>query len=123
MATLATTDPNLIDLYKRMDPEGRILEFNPAAEQMIGIGPAELNPQEWTTHYGCFLPDQRTPYPPLDLPLARAMRGEQVTPPRRNPASRIPHRIRQRKSRIARTSAPAPKLSSPIGRFGQHSPP
>lgn len=24
MATLATTDPNLLDLYKRMDPEGRI---------------------------------------------------------------------------------------------------
>ncbi len=60
------------------DEHGKFWHFNPAAEQILGIGPADVNPQEWTTHYGCFLPDQSTPYPPADLPLARAMRGNAV---------------------------------------------
>ena len=33
---------------------------------------------EWTDRYGVFLPDGVTPYPPHELPLARAMRGEEV---------------------------------------------
>src|SRR5205823_487902 len=60
------------------DEHGKFWHFNPAAEQILGIGPSEVHPDEWTAYYGCFLADQCTPYPPQELPLARAMRGEAV---------------------------------------------
>jgi two-component system, sensor histidine kinase and response regulator len=57
---------------------GKFLLFNPAAEQILGIGAADLTPAEWSQHYGCYLPDQITPYPPDRLPLSRAIQGEDV---------------------------------------------
>ena len=57
---------------------GKFLLFNPAAEQILGIGAADLTPAEWSQHYGCYLPDQVTPYPPDRLPLSRAIQGEDV---------------------------------------------
>lgn len=61
------------------DQDGRFLSFNPMAERILGIGSRDVSPQEWTTVYGCYYKDQVTPYPPDQLPLARAIRGEQVT--------------------------------------------
>jgi PAS domain S-box-containing protein len=60
------------------DTRGRFLCCNPAAEQIAGIRRWDLPPEEWTREYGVFLPDGVTPYPPADLPLARAIRGESV---------------------------------------------
>ncbi len=57
---------------------GHFILFNPAAEAMAGVGLTEALPDEWTTRYGCFLPDKVTPYPTQDLPLVRALRGEKV---------------------------------------------
>jgi light-regulated signal transduction histidine kinase (bacteriophytochrome) len=34
--------------------------------------------EQWSEHFGCFRPDTTTPYPPHELPLARAIRGETV---------------------------------------------
>lgn len=59
--------------------EGRFLLFNPAAERMLGLGIQELNPDQWTTVYGCYLPDTVTPFPPDKLPLARALNGEEIS--------------------------------------------
>ena len=50
----------------------------PAAEAILGTGRTAGGPENWTPHFGFYLPDQVTPYPPADLPLARAMRGESV---------------------------------------------
>jgi PAS domain S-box-containing protein len=61
------------------DETGRFLIFNPAAEQLLGLGAVDAPPDEWSARYGCYLPDTVTPYPPADLPLARAIRGESVT--------------------------------------------
>jgi PAS domain S-box-containing protein len=61
------------------DEHGRFLVFNPAAEQIVGLGPTESTPDEWSARYGLFLPDTVTPYPPADVPLAKALRGESVT--------------------------------------------
>jgi sigma-B regulation protein RsbU (phosphoserine phosphatase) len=61
------------------DARGRLVLFNPAAERMLGIGLVDVPPAEWTTRYGCFLPDRATPFPAGELPLARALRGETVT--------------------------------------------
>src|SRR5262249_18840412 len=61
-----------------VDEQGRFLLFNPAAEQILGIGAIDATPAEWPGHYGLFLPDRVTPYPADRLPLVRAMRGEAV---------------------------------------------
>jgi PAS domain S-box-containing protein len=60
------------------NPEGRVVFSNRAAAQIVGLGVRDVPPEEWTEAYGCFLPDEVTPYPPEQLPLARAMRGEVV---------------------------------------------
>jgi PAS domain S-box-containing protein len=60
------------------DLEGRFLLFNPSAEKMLGIGAQEARPEEWAATYGCYLPDRVTPYPSDQLPLTRAIRGEEI---------------------------------------------
>jgi phosphoserine phosphatase RsbU/P len=45
---------------------------------MIGLGPVASSPAEWSSVYGCYRPDGMTLYPPEELPLARAIRGEPV---------------------------------------------
>ena len=58
--------------------EGILTRFNPAAERIIGIGLNEAPKDEWSAVYGLFRLDGQTPYPPDELPLARALRGETV---------------------------------------------
>jgi hypothetical protein len=38
----------------------------------------DVPPDQWTKQYGVYLPDQLTPYPADQLPLARAIRGESM---------------------------------------------
>jgi PAS domain S-box-containing protein len=61
------------------DMEGKFLIWNPAAEHLVGLGPTTEPMKKWSDHYRVFLPDQVTPYPADQLPLARAIRGESVT--------------------------------------------
>ena len=60
------------------DSNGKFLLFNAAAEQVLGIGATDTTPDQWSDRYGSYLPDALTPYPPNELPLVRAMRGETV---------------------------------------------
>jgi PAS domain-containing protein len=60
------------------DLDGRFLVFNAAAHRILGQGPLQVPISEWTASYGAFLEDTVTPYPPEQLPLARALRGETV---------------------------------------------
>ena len=60
------------------DREDRFLVFNPAAERIVGMGAANVDPKNWSKHYTLFLPDGKTPFPNERLPLIRAMRGESV---------------------------------------------
>ena len=60
------------------DETGTFLLFNPAAERILGIGRTDTTLDEWSERYGLYLPDQVTLYPPESLPLARAIRGEEV---------------------------------------------
>jgi predicted ATPase/signal transduction histidine kinase/GAF domain-containing protein len=60
-----------------VDEHGEFLVYNPAAEAIIGPGVAG-GPGRWTPHFRFYLPDQVTPYPAADLPLAKAVRGESV---------------------------------------------
>lgn len=58
--------------------QGQILVFNPAAEAIIGMARSECAPADWSAYFGLYQPDMITIYPPADLPLARAMRGQIV---------------------------------------------
>jgi signal transduction histidine kinase len=69
---------NIADGIAVADAAGN-LTFNPAAERIIGMKAVEgAAPSEWSEKYGLFLPDMETRYPPADLPMAHAMRGESI---------------------------------------------
>lgn len=61
-----------------VDRAGSFLFWNEAALKIVGLGPLAASPSEWSSVFGCFLPDGVTPYPAEQLPLTRAMRGERV---------------------------------------------
>ncbi len=69
---------NMSDGVVVADEAGKFLVFNRAAERIVGLGPIESEPREWSERYGVFYPDQSTLYPSEQLPLARAIRGEEV---------------------------------------------
>ena len=71
---------NMGDAVIVADKEGRLLVFNPAAQRMFGPGgPATgLTSGEWSRQCGLYLPDKVTPFPNDQLPLSRAVRGEEV---------------------------------------------
>ncbi len=60
------------------DRSGKFIFFNSVAEKILGIGSRDVAPSEWTSLYGCFYPDQKTPYPAEQLPLALAIQGEEI---------------------------------------------
>jgi PAS domain S-box-containing protein len=58
------------------DNQGKFILFNKNAEEILGIGAAEVSMAEWSSRYGVFRPDGKTPFPSEELPLARALKGE-----------------------------------------------
>ncbi len=56
--------------------EGKFLFFNPAAQEIVGMGPNEVNPEKWSETYGAFYPDKVTPIPSTELSLYKAIHGE-----------------------------------------------
>lgn len=75
---LAAALNGLADGVAVVDLDGNLLFVNEEAKKIVGAGAWEIRPADWTKDDGCFLPDKKTPYPPDRLPLARAMRGEEV---------------------------------------------
>jgi PAS domain S-box-containing protein len=60
------------------DAAGRFVFFSPEAERILGAGAMQVDSSELSAVYGCYRPDMVTPYPAEELPLARAMRGEEA---------------------------------------------
>lgn len=60
------------------DNEGHFLHFNPEAERILGLGLKDVNEAAWSSTYGCYQADGITLFPSDQLPLARAMNGEEV---------------------------------------------
>ena len=58
------------------DAEGAFTIFNPSAEQIVGIGMLDTPPEQWTEQYGIFLPDEKTHLPTDQIPLVRAIQGQ-----------------------------------------------
>ena len=67
---------SMIEGLVAADEQGKFILWNPAAEKIVGLGSADLPPEEWSAHYGVYLPDTVTPVPPGETPLERAVRGE-----------------------------------------------
>jgi PAS domain S-box-containing protein len=61
------------------DTTGQLVVINDAARRMVGGGPNRVSPAEWSQAFGLFVPGTDRPFPSDELPLARAIRGEEVT--------------------------------------------
>jgi PAS domain S-box-containing protein len=61
------------------DATGKFLYVNPSAQEIVGMGPVDEPPEEWSHVYGTYYPDRETPIKSEDLPLQRAiLKGESV---------------------------------------------
>jgi PAS domain S-box-containing protein len=60
------------------DTSGRLLAVNEAARRVLGSGRSVLPPSEWSRAFGLFVPGTGEHVPTEDLPLLRALRGEEV---------------------------------------------
>jgi PAS domain S-box-containing protein len=60
------------------DEHGKLVFFNPAAERVLGLGVTDAPLDEWSQTYGVYHPITGQLYPSQDLPLARALRGEEA---------------------------------------------
>jgi len=58
--------------------DGKFQFFNPVAEKILGIGLKNVTSVEWSSVYGCYYPDKATPYPSEKLPLAKALKGQEI---------------------------------------------
>jgi len=56
------------------DAEGKFILTNPTARELVGSAPDD--PANWSEHFGCFLGPDGPVFPSEELPLVRAMRGE-----------------------------------------------
>ena len=55
---------------------GRTLLTNPSAEQIFGMQPKEIEPNEWAEEYGIFYQDQETYMPVDQMPIMQALQGK-----------------------------------------------
>ena len=57
---------------------GELTLFNRAAHAILGLPAAAVAPEQWADHYRLFQADGETPLAPDQVPLHRALHGEQV---------------------------------------------
>ena len=60
------------------DKDGKFLFINPVAEKIVGVSSENVKPEQWASAYGSYHLDNVTLYSPDKLPLARAIKGEEV---------------------------------------------
>jgi phosphoserine phosphatase RsbU/P len=76
---LRSTIYHLADGVVVADKEGQFLIGNKVAQSVLASATKEGPPQAWAEVHGCYKPDGITPYPPEELPDARAVKGETVS--------------------------------------------
>ena len=59
------------------DEAGRCLFFNAAARRILGDGPTDAPLDDWPLVHGLYRTTDGALFEPADLPLARALRGEE----------------------------------------------
>ena len=61
-----------------VDENKKFILWNAAGEKIIGIGPLDIPQEKWAEIYGFFLPDTKTIFNTDELPLVKALNGEEV---------------------------------------------
>lgn len=61
------------------DAQGTLMLFNQAARDMHGLSEKPIPPDQWAQHYDLYLPDGKTLMTAADIPLMRALQGQEVT--------------------------------------------
>ena len=69
---------SMVDGVIVADDAGKVMLYNPAADDMLGEDLINPDPDQWHEHSGFFFPDGSARYAVEQLPLARAIRGETV---------------------------------------------
>src|SRR5262249_2763622 len=69
---------NVRDAVIVVDEDGRVISFHPAAGGLLGPCRVGLGPDEWPQRRSAGRPDAAGGASPAELPLARALRGEEV---------------------------------------------
>ena len=69
---------NMSDGVVVADHQGKFLLFNPSAKRILGQGAIEEGPESWTESYCLLQPEDGSPHPTSELPLVRALAGENV---------------------------------------------
>jgi PAS domain S-box-containing protein len=60
------------------DENGKFIIWNPASEKIIGIGLLDIPEEKWADTYGILWPDTKTTLATNDLPIVKALQGEEV---------------------------------------------
>lgn len=60
------------------DENGKFIIWNPASEKIIGIGLLDIPEEKWADTYGVYWPDTKIRMNTNDLPLVKAIHGEDV---------------------------------------------
>ena len=86
-AILRSLFDNMSDAIIVADARGRFVAVNAAAKALSDTYDPS-NPEDWSSHVEVYRPDGQTPFPPAELPLSAAVRGEST--------GDVPMRLRQR---------------------------
>ena len=77
-AFLAAVLESVEDSIVACDPEGVLTLFNRATRELHGLSEQPLAAEQWADHYDIYRPDGKTPMTSAEIPLFRALAGEQV---------------------------------------------
>ena len=69
---------NMADAVIVAGRDEKFLIFNPAAQRMFGESATDIALADWSRRHGLYLPDKVTLFPSDQMPLARAIRGEET---------------------------------------------
>lgn len=69
---------NMGDGLVVVDEKGKFILWNPASEKIIGIGLLDISQEKWSETYGVFWPETKNLFKTEELPLVRALKGEEL---------------------------------------------
>lgn len=69
---------NMGDGLVVVDEKGKFILWNPASEKIIGIGLLDISQEQWADTYGVFWPENKNLFKTEELPLVRALKGEEL---------------------------------------------
>lgn len=78
-ALLQSVLDGMMDGVVVTDTAGRVLQFNAAAQHLLGKAPSAAPLEGWPEYYGLYRAENGTPLRASEIPLARALRGESAT--------------------------------------------